>query len=711
MNSCVVRRALVAFSALGVLAAPLTAQETVSPEDVWLSGIGLSLHGAMISHTGDFTLPGAPTCCVGYTDASSFGLSVGAFFRQEITKHARLTLRGSYMPYDGTFATNESLLLSGQIPGVVKHELEARMGVFAGEALVDIRLPARIRVMGGLSFGSFISSTYSQSETLVEPVAGTFENGRRVRNEQNNVEMQGLAGSVMGIVGGVGLDLPLTVNHSVVLTPEVLYTHPLGDNLANGSWTTSVIRAGVSLAFNLNAPAPPIPVERRRETFVDSLIVDIAPDAEYRRTTGDERVVVDTVKGEDLIVITERAYRTDTVYRPLLPTIDAAIAARAVMADGSVRNTFTINVSTQFVTEALPVLPVVFFDARDIALARRYHQVADPAQYDEAKIAPRTTDVHHEILNIIGKRLQDNAALTIRLRGHADPTTESGDCDMARKRAESIRTYLTTVWGIAADRIQNITASGNCAPEKLTRQQSEEGYSENRRVEIESDDLSILAPVGRRRFNEARAVDPPKLLFDPSGTSTKYVTSWKIEAKSGNTTLFSKDGQGVPTSVVQDLTTTQADMMKDGEPVTVELSVQAIRGVSKTASATLAVKRDTLATEFERLTLTLFDVASDKVTPVAEEQIRRFVEVVPAGSIVSVRGFADMLGNATFNRELSQRRATAVCATIQRYLKKRVTLKCDEVRTDRFPPGIESYMTPEERFLSRTVQIEVKRSR
>lgn len=711
MITQICRHASALVIALGVGTTPLIAQKFTSPEEVWLSGIGLSLHGALISHKGDFTLPNAPTCCVGYTDASSFGVSVGAFFRQEITKHARLTLRGSYIPFDGTFNTSESLLLSGQVPGVVDHELETRIGVLAGEALVDVRLPARIRVMGGLSFGSFMSSTFSQSETLVEPVAGTFENGRRVRNEQNNVEMSGLAGAVMGLVGGIGMDLPLTVNHSVVLTPELLYTHPLGDNLENGSWTTSVIRAGVSLAFNLNAPAPPIPVERRRETFVDSLIVDVAPDAAYRRTAGIERVDVDTVSGEDLIVITERAYRTDTVYAPLLPTVDAAIAARAVMADGSMRNTFTINVSTQFVTEALPVLPVVFFDSRDMAVASRYRQIRDRAQYDEAKISPRTTDVHREILNIIGKRMADNPSVIVRLRGHADPSTESGDCELARKRAESVKTYLTTTWGIAADRITNVTGSGNCAPEKLTRQQSEEGYSENRRVEIESDDLSILAPVGRRRFNEARAVDPPKILFDPSGTSTKYITSWKLEAKSGGITLFSKDGQGTPTSVVQDLTITQAEMMKDGEPVKVDLTVQAIRGVSKSATTTLAVQRDTLATEYERLTLTLFDVASDKVTPIAEEQIRKFVEAVPAGSVVSVRGFADMLGNATFNRELSQRRATAVCATIQKYLKKRVSLKCDEVRTDRFPPGIESYMTPEERFLSRTVQIEVKRSR
>jgi hypothetical protein len=111
------------------------------------------------------------------------------------------------------------------------------------------------------------------------------------------------------------------------------------------------------------------------------------------------------------------------------------------------------------------------------------------------------------------------------------------------------------------------------------------------------------------------------------------------------------------------------------------------------------------------LTLTLFDIASDQITPIAQQQIATFLENLPAGSTVIVRGFADMLGNAEFNKKLSQKRADAVCGVIRANVKKRVELQCNEIRTDRFPPGIDSYETPEERFLSRTVQIEVKRGR
>ncbi len=107
----------------------------------------------------------------------------------------------------------------------------------------------------------------------------------------------------------------------------------------------------------------------------------------------------------------------------------------------------------------------------------------------------------------------------------------------------------------------------------------------------------------------------------------------------------------------------------------------------------------------------LFEISSDEITPVAEEQVHQFVKNVPAGSTVIVRGFADLLGNAEFNRKLSRKRADAVCASIRKHLTKRIDLQCNDIATDTYPPGIDSYGTPEERFLSRTVQIEVKRSR
>lgn len=681
------------------------------PEDVWLSQIGFSANLGLLQHQGIFTIPESPICCTPYEGASGTTFAISAFVRHEITKHMRLTLRGTFVPMNGSFSQDQKLFVTGGQQALTRNYLETKMNWVGGEFLVDFRAVNPLRIMGGIAFGSYLSPTYSQREVLIEPAIGSFENGLRERNVTTNKELPNVISPSLGAVVGIGYDVPMTENHSVVLTPELLYTVPLSKNVTGLDWQTNLLRAGVSVAFTMNAPEPPTPVERRREEFVDSLLVEVEPDAEESRTRGVDRIVLDTIVGTDLVTITERAYRTDTVYYPKPPELAAAIKARAVEASGALKDVFTINVSTQYVTEALPVLPALFFESQAITISPRYHQVAKGADFKLSDVAPRTTAVHRDILNILGERMQKQPSTTIRLRGAADPTTEGSDCELAQRRANAVKEYLIRVWGIADSRITIQPGSGSCAPERPTRRLSEEGYAENRRVEIYSDNLDVLASVAKRRFNEARTIDPPRLQFDPTGTSTRFVTDWEIEATTGNQQLFSQSGKGLPTVTMQDLSIAVADKMRSGEPVDVRLKINGIRRSTASASTQLSVKKDTMNIELERLTLTLFEVASDEISAIAEEQIKTFVENVPAGSTVIVRGFADMLGNAEFNKKLSQKRADAVCETIKKHLRKKVDIQCNDITTDKYPPGIESYNTPEERFLSRTVQIEVKKTR
>ena len=703
--------------ALVCLLAPvsLSAQwwKVVTPEDVLLTQVGFAAHAGFTMHSGNFTLPYAPTCCTEYTSAFSVGPSLSLFLKQEVIKPLRFSLRATYSPYNASFSTDEQELFTNSTDGVVRHTLETRQGFLGAELLAEIRIVNPLRLMVGMNAGTMLQSTYSQQEELIIPGVGTFENGRRTRNETNNAEMQDVVSPFMNIVGGVGYDIPLTENHQVVLTPEVLYSFALSDMVEGVSWKANQLRAGASIAFALNAPEPPTPVERLRESTVDSVYAELPPDGQYKRVAGKETIEIDTVVTDELVTITERSYRTDTVYTPKLPEISSQLVAQARMEDGTRLSDFIVKVSTQFVTEALPVLPVVFFEPESISLSFRYQQLQKGDAFQEEQVDTKTTAVHRQVLNIIGSRMQASPATSIRLRGTADPTTESSRCDLANKRAIAVREYLTRVWGIDESRISiiNDPTGNNCAPPRPTREQSEAGYSENRRVDIETDDLELLQPVAKRRFNEARTVSPPALEIDPSGSSQRYITGWKITGTSGMKTVFAQQGEGNPRVVTQQLSTTAADLMDADKPLVVQMELQAIRGVKSYAADSLMIVRDTLSTELERLTLTLFSIASDKVTPIAEEQIKEFVRNVPRGSTVIVRGYADMLGNADFNKKLSQRRANAVCKTIRKHLKKRIDLQCTDIATDRFPPGIDSYDTPEERMLSRTVQIEIKKRR
>jgi outer membrane protein OmpA-like peptidoglycan-associated protein len=685
-----------------------TQQDTLFPEDVWLTQIGISLYGASISHAGMFTLPQAPTCCTAYEQGGALGLAYGLSLRQEITKHVRFVVRGLVVPWSATFTTTENLLLAGQVSGTSRHELDVHLTAITGEALVDVRLPGHGRIMGGVWAGQYSQPTFSQREVLVTPSGGTFENQKRVRGETSNASLVGTPSMPLGLSLGGGWDWHLTENHSWTLTPEVLFMAPFEAIVEGLDWKASMLRAGVTLTYAVNAPKPPLPVLFKRQLSTDTVWVTLGAAAQERYAEGPERIQTDTLRTTSDITILDRVSRTDTMFVPELPKITANISVKAV-DDGKPSDVFGIRVSTQFVTEALPVLPVVFFDGRSAQLSSRYRRISRPAEFSSGNIAPRTTDVHREVMNILGERLRARASSRIRLVGNIDPTTEAGDCDLARRRAEAVRDYLVSAWGIEAGRI-DATTTATCVPERVTRQQSEDGYSENRRVEVVTDDLELLAPVGRKRFNETRGITPPRLLFDPAGSSRQFVEGWRLDVRTGGVQLFADSGAGNPSSLVRELNAVQAEQMTTGSPVQVELTLFGIRGVVERAVASIPVNKDTVSTEYERLTLTLFDVASDKVGAVAEAQIRSFVNTVPAGSTVRVRGFADLLGNAKFNQELSMKRATAVCNVLKNSMQRKVTLRCDEVSAG-FPPGIESYGTPEERFLSRTVQIEVQRSR
>lgn len=683
----------------------------IPPEQVWLTQVGFGVHGALTLHDGSFTLPSAPTCCSEYSSAISFGPSLSGFIRQEFTKTLRLNLRVSYIPYGATFETDESLLVSGNISGLSRHTLATSLAFVGAEFIADLRVAGPLRLMIGGAAGKFMQGSFDQYETLVQPGTGTFENGARIRNETRNGTLANLASPYITFLGGVGYDIPLTENHSVMVTPEALLGIGMSDIVSGVSWKANQLRVGATVAFALNAPEPPLPIEYKRKEFVDSVIVQVAPNARDYRSLGTERTEVDTTVTNEAVTITTLAYRTDTLYQREKPIVNAHITARAKDQNGLEQTNFVINVSTQFVSEALPILPVVFFETQAISLSFRYHSVSSPEQFDINAITPRTLAVHRDVLNILGQRMREKPDATVVLRGNADPTTEGGSCDLANKRAETVQNYLTTVWGIAPSRITITQRTGSCAPDRTTREQSEAGYSENRRVEIEASDVTLLAPVAKRRFNEARTVSPPALILDPSGSSKQYVTDWVLTATSADVPVFTKKGEGIPVLVTQQLSIAAADVLRNDRPLTIKLHLNALQGVTADAATDLRVKRDTISIELERLTLTLFEVSSDELSRVAQEQIRRFVDNVPNGSTVIVRGYADMLGNAEFNRKLSQRRADAVCNEIRKLIRKQVSLECTEIATGQYPPGIDSYETPEERFLSRTVQIEIRHAR
>ncbi len=121
----------------------------------------------------------------------------------------------------------------------------------------------------------------------------------------------------------------------------------------------------------------------------------------------------------------------------------------------------------------------------------------------------------------------------------------------------------------------------------------------------------------------------------------------------------------------------------------------------------IPVKADTSEFELQRLSLILFKVGDEKLNRKAKNDIKEFLKDISKNSIIRVKGYTDPLGTKRLNRDLSQKRAENTTAFIRKILSG---VKIEQARgyaSSEFPPGISSYSTPIERFLSRTVFIEV----
>jgi outer membrane protein OmpA-like peptidoglycan-associated protein len=87
-----------------------------------------------------------------------------------------------------------------------------------------------------------------------------------------------------------------------------------------------------------------------------------------------------------------------------------------------------------------------------------------------------------ETLAAIGKMLQANPALKLRIEGHTDDQGQAAyNQDLSQRRAESVKAHLVQKHQVAAARL---TTRGLGASTPIGRNDNEAGRAQNRRVEL-----------------------------------------------------------------------------------------------------------------------------------------------------------------------------------------------------------------------------------
>jgi len=364
--------------------------------------------------------------------------------------------------------------------------------------------------------------------------------------------------------------------------------------------------------------------------------------------------------------------------------------------------------------DSSPMLGQIYFDKGSSEIPARYIRfsgAAETAGFDEQKFRD-TLEKYYQVLNIVGKRMVVTPAASITLVGCNDNVAEEkGKKKLSSQRAEAVQNYLQTVWSIAPERI---VIEARNLPKTPSTSRSQEGQSENRRVEILSADPTILAPI--RSTYLATRIDAPELTLNPDIVAPHGIASWKLSAVNTTGKLTEQAGTGAPAKTIKIPLGSDLKALATGGDISVKMELQDSKGQGMVLSPTpvkvnfietskrLAEKQDQRVQE--KYALILFDFDKDTIGGANQEIITKIVNRIKAlpQATADIIGHTDNIGKEAYNIKLSERRALAVNKQLMAAFGEGAG---DRIRYSGVGPNSPLYenVSPETRSFNRTVTI------
>lgn len=719
-------------------------------------GLGMNLHSAMFKG-----LPGVPSCCPNYTSANGISPYFGLFYQKDFSDNFYIGANLGYNSINGDFLVEEANLVAINnevVNGVSEHSLKTSFGTINFSPYISYKIDDNLFVKLGLSLMIPISKSYEQKEELKSPSEkGVFYDPKsntksRTRNVSSG-DIIDVASTFMSLNVGVSYDLPLNTQKTSFLSPELSFSYGMTNYVKDLEWKSSAIKLGVNYTLS--------PFETIYIELQDGKIDTIKKEYDYFRP---KKVVEgiaisreDKKESKDTVFTTNFYRRTDTLFYPANPPINLRtpdpnvdkpatysevvkpkpamklrkeeninldLICRHVDADKVEKPDLTdVKVQVEVNKDVYPIIPYIFFEEQSPVIPNRYIILDKASNFDMNEIEPSPIEYHRNNLNIIGARMKQNPNYKITIKGYTDPSTENGNCNLAKLRAESVRNYLTSRFNIEAERLVIKVSEQNCIPNDITRSQSDEGYAENRRVEIEANDPLLLSSVSYKKYVRPDQLDPATIEIVPSGeivqqeifeengnvNSSKNVaiSKWDIEL-SQDDKIFMTNSFTSPLSKI-DFKWKNKDirLLEDGKPVKVKFTAYSNSGSSKTIEKEYPVSKDTLKYEKENLTLTVFGVSQFTIDERNKKDVKNFMKNLSSDAEIIVIGYSDNLGDYNDNKRLASTRANSVKDYIRSIAPNAKIKETKATGSDTYPPGVNSYMTPEERFICRTVEIQI----
>lgn len=636
----------------------------------WHWRAGIFAAGTLNLHQGAFDAYDGLQDCGTFTDATTLGWTIGNVIDVRFDESWGARGRVGYWQADGTFTDPTPLsplvaLPDGSLVRLVsEYELNTILDVFTLDLLATYRPASGLSLGLGPHVGFATRASFEQTESILEPSGVTFADGStsRLILAAPFDQTDGIATTKelrLGATFELGYDIPLS--DRVDLTPEIGGTFAFTNVLSSFDWSVHMVRAGLRLSYlfgaeTVNAPAPP-PAEPTPVVTPPAL-----PTPPY--------VLLDVVGRRD---------------------------------DGSTESVSEVVLSEATTVDVIPLLPHVFFDSASASLPSRYRdRSTSTTGFVPNELDGNIIDVYHDILNVIGYRMQQRPSSTLSVKGHVEPASGELDPALALSRATSVRTYLVQTWKIDPARIVVTSAS---LPSHPSNRSITDGREENRRVELTSNDLAVLAPV-RRVMSRSRIVPDPITVLpkvEPAMASTIRIAS--ADGRTVATEAVAADASMSWRPAASDI----AALLNSGQRRLVVTASSGEGDLYREARHVIGLRRSTARdgdtetdTIRERHRLVFFDFDDDRISATDAPYMEALQARLRTTSKITVTGYTDRIGDAGYNTALATRRAARVASTIkQRIVPERV------VERGAGPELIHDNNLPEGRMYNRTVVIDV----
>jgi len=567
----------------------------------------------------------------------------------------------------------------------IEHNYETSLTYLTFEVGLRIKPVETIPLNFRLSFDAgnpVFDSKYSNSQTIINPENALFPIGTK----QRTIESGDLNSAGTSLGASIGLAYEFELNPGFIVSPEVSYRYGINSVSSDFEWKTILLRLGLHAYWTIGLKG-------------DSRIEEPSePDYEITEE------IKEPVKEEPIVVI-EEAVKEET--KPIEENI--VIIEEPVRDMIETISVSDFNLSETVVTQTYPLLPYLFFDEKSSNLDSKYLTETPKQNFNENELPTNTLDIYYHLLDIIGSRMNKTPSSTVTLIGNSDGREfddEEQRLRIAYKRAESVSTYLQTNWNIDKSRIKIETRN---KPDLLTSEAYEEGFTENRRVEIVSENPELLAPVIHSKFLEFSSSQKSIPVF--AKFNDEDIAEWQVTVKDlDDNEIYKSKGYGQP-SEQSDIIVNQVLLNDAGKTVSnkgkliLELKVVNSEGKSELKSANMNVNKTENKYEVGRLNLIVFDFDKYDISTLNMNLISNFVKsAIQANSTVSISGGTDLLGEKKYNYQLSRDRAKAA----EKYIKSiSPNAKITEVKGTGSDELRYDNSLPEGRFYCRTVMIQV----